>query len=207
MATFGVLIVIATSCSAAPSTLPELQAIATQEASSPTVVGTRPAPTLAVVQTQSAATAGAFATAAVPTLQVAATRAAPTVQALSTRQASGTTVPLQSTATAVSALKITSAKTNQADPGIVLRNEGTQPVNLAGWSLLVGSSPVAIPGTIGATVPPQQSVTLHFGQGTSTASDIYLGAASAQVASRLQPGSAIALVDARHEAVTSYSLP
>lgn len=201
------LVLVAAACSSAPSSAAQIRAAATQAVPTASAANATAAPTLAVVQTQAASTVQAAATAAEPRARAAATQAAPTYVAISTQVAATTLGPSYGTAVAVSPLRITAAKPDQADPTVTVVNGTAEPVNLAGWTLLVGNSPVAIPGTVGVTVPAHGSVTLHLKQGATTATEIYLGGASTPLATKLQTGAAIALIDARKQPATIYKLP
>ena len=75
-----------------------------------------------------------------PTVRAAAANAAPTVQALGTRAA-----PITATVTAAAPVRVTNARVTSNDANITLQNTGTQPVDLSGRSLMVGTARAQLP--------------------------------------------------------------
>jgi hypothetical protein len=169
--------------------VPTLQAAATQvaptiQAAAPTVqaAATQAAPTVQAAATRAAPTIQAAATQAGPTVQAAATQAAPTVQAAATQAA---------TAAAASPIRIASVQSTPSDATISVQNTSSTSANLSGWTVQVGTATAQLPS--GLTVQPNQTLTLHTGDGTSTSSDVYLGPAARNLTAEVKPGARVLL--------------
>jgi Lamin Tail Domain len=200
----GVLLSACASGTGSAPTAPTVQAAATQsaptlQAAAPTVqaAATRAAPTVQAAATQLAPTIQAAATQAAPTLQAAATQAAPTLQAgaaqaAPTVQAAATQLaPTAQAAAASVPVRISAVNSTPGDATISVQNTSASGVDISGWSLQVGTSTARLP--TGLNVQPNQTVTLHTGAGTSTASDIYLGNAGSALTSEIKPGARVVL--------------
>jgi hypothetical protein len=200
----GVLLSACSSGTGSAPTAPTIQAAATQvaptvQAAAPTVqaAATRAAPTVQAAATQLAPTVQALATQAAPTVQAAATQAAPTAQAAATQaaptvQAAATQVaPTVQAAAASVPVRISAVNSTPTDATITVQNTSANRVDMSGWSLQVGAATAQLPS--GLNVQPNQSVTLHTGEGTSTASDVYLGAAARPLTAEVKPGARVVL--------------
>jgi len=168
----------------------------------PTVqaAATNAVPTVQALATQAAPTVQAVATQVAPTVQAAATNAAPTVQAVATQAA-----PVTATVSAAAPVRVTDARLTSNDANVVLQNTGNQPVNLSGWSLLVGTARVQLPA--GVDMQPAKTVTVHTTAGTNTDSDVYLGQEAQTLASQLHPGVTIALTNPAGGTISSFVVP
>jgi hypothetical protein len=168
--------VVATVQGQATAVAPTIQAGAT--AAVATVVGQATAIT---AQRQAAATAVA------PTAQAVATHVAPTVQAAATQA-----VAAVSTSVAASPVKVTNVKVDSSDTTVTLQNSGSSPMNLNGYTLVMGPNFSVTLGDIAMTAG--QTRTLHFSQGTDTATDVFLGFGSNVASQSLAPGTRVVLV-------------
>ncbi len=144
--------------------------------------------------------AQATATQAAPTVQALATQAAPPVQALATQVA-----PAVASAVALSPVQVVNAQVGTTDSTITLRNAGMSSVDLSGWTLRAGSTSVRVPGS--PTVPPGGTITLHTGQATSTAGEVYLGQEGQMLAQALLPGATVLLVDPSGAIASQFMIP
>jgi Lamin Tail Domain len=116
-----------------------------------------------------------------------------------------TSVSAAATASASTPVQISNANINANDATVTLRNTGSQPVNLGGWTLMVGTTPVALPSS--ATISPGQSLTLHSASGSDSSSDVYLGGTLPNVAGAVQPGTRITLQNSTGSPVTAFTVP
>jgi hypothetical protein len=91
------------------------------------------------------------------------------------------------------------------DSTITVQNSGTAAVDLSGWRLRAGTSTAALPAN--TRVAPGESLTVHTGSGTSSGQDVYLGQEGAALASGLQPGATVALLDGQGGVVAEMTLP
>ncbi len=102
-------------------------------------------------------------------------------------------------------LQITGVTVGPSDSTLTLRNTGTTIIDLAGWELRIGPERATLPS--GATVPPGQSLTIHTGSGTDTATDLYLGTRAASLANGFRSGAQVALVDPAARPVVQFVIP
>jgi hypothetical protein len=200
--------------------------VATQVAPTVQVVQTQAAPTVPVLQTQviaptrdAAATSvvvtgataqgaatdiaairQATATALAPTAQAVATRVAPTVSAAGTQVVSSV-----STSVAQSTVHVTNVTVNPNDTTIAVQNSGSSPVNLAGWTLVVGPNMSVLLGDI--PLAPGMTRTIHFSQGIDTQTDVFMGFGANVANVSLSPGSHVILIQPPDNTVASvYSV-
>jgi hypothetical protein len=87
----------------------------------------------------------------------------------------------------------------------MLRNSGSSAMDLAGWKLRVGSSTASLPAT--AQVSPGDTVTIHFGPGTTSGRDWYLGTEAASLMPGLRPGARVQLENPQGNVVSDFALP
>jgi hypothetical protein len=87
----------------------------------------------------------------------------------------------------------------------MLRNSGSSAMNLAGWKLRGGSSTASLPSS--AQVSPGDTVTIHFGPGTTSGKDWYLGSDAASLMPGLRPGARVQLENPQGSVVTDFALP
>jgi hypothetical protein len=174
----------------AAATVPALQTqvvAPTREAAATNVV-------VAGATAQSAATdvsamRQATATALAPTAQAVATRVAPTVSAAGTQ-----VVGSVGTSVAQSTVHVTSVTVNPNDTTIAIQNSGSTPVNLAGWTLVVGPNMSVLLGDI--LLAPGMTRTIHFSQGIDTQSDVFMGFGANVAQASLSPGTHVILIQA-----------
>jgi hypothetical protein len=102
-------------------------------------------------------------------------------------------------------VQIANATVTPADTTVTLLNAGSQPLSLSGWTLMVGSTPIALPSS--ATIPANQSLTLHSASGSDSSTDVYLGGKVPNIASILQPGTRVALENPNGSPVTAFTVP
>ncbi|MBV9327096.1 MAG: lamin tail domain-containing protein [Chloroflexi bacterium] len=142
--------------------------------------------TVAPVATQVAAVRSGAATPSGTALALA-TQLAPTIQVVQQ------TVGPIATSVARSPVHITGVNVTSDDTTIVVQNSGSAPVNLQGWTLLLGPN---IPITLqNVQLAPGQTRTLHTAMGTDTDSDVYLNIASVgSIATTFAPGQRAVLV-------------
>jgi hypothetical protein len=110
-----------------------------------------------------------------------------------------------STSSAATPVQITNASVSGSDATVTVQDMGSQPLNLSGWTLMVGTMPVQLPSA--ATIPAGQSLTLHAASGASTGTDVYLGQNTQAIASSLQPGTRVALQNPTGAIVASFTVP
>ena len=164
----------------------------------PTLPTTSPAQQATVQAVQP--TVQALATQSAPTVQSAATQAAPTIRAAQTQ----VVAPISATVSASAPIHITSVQTSGADSTIQIQNTSTGAVDLTGWQLQVGNASAALPS--GMSVAPGASVTVHTGTGTSTPTDVYLGAQAQNVSANVKPGAQVVL-QSPSGPVTAFTVP
>lgn len=102
-------------------------------------------------------------------------------------------------------LQITGVQLSPQDATITLQNTGSTVVDLAGWQLRVGAQQAVLPQNTVAL--PGQAITLHAASGTSSGTDVYLGTVAPALATGLQPGAQVALVDPSGRAATQFTIP
>jgi hypothetical protein len=198
---------------AATAVAPTVQSAQTAVATAVVGVATRVAPTVAAARTEiaptvvaaatnAAATAPtaqaqqatsvsvareATATALAPTAQAVATRVAPTVQAAATQVVSAV-----GTSVATSPVHVTNVNVGPTDTIVTIQNGGTTPMNLAGWTLVMGPNLSVALSDI--TLKEGQTRQVHFSAGTDTDNDVYLGFGNVAARSSLQPGAHVVLI-------------
>jgi hypothetical protein len=203
----------AVQAGAATQVAPTVAAAQTQVAPAAAAAQTQVAPTVAAAQTQvvaptreaavtnvvvagataqSAATdvsamRQATATALAPTAQAVATRVAPTVSAAGTQ-----VVGSVGTSVAQSTVHVTNVIVNPTDTTIAIQNSGSSPVNLAGWTLVVGPNMSVLLSDI--LLAPGMTRTLHFSEGIDTQSDVFMGFGANVASVSLSPGSHVLLI-------------
>ena len=106
---------------------------------------------------------------------------------------------------AASPVRITAAQLSPTDTTITVQNAGNAVVDMTGWQLRVGGAAVTLPSN--SRVAPGESITIHTASGTNSGTDVYLGSDAATLASGLQPGATVALVDAQGTVVSEFVLP
>jgi hypothetical protein len=109
------------------------------------------------------------------------------------------------TTTALAPIAFAGAKLDPTDPQLMLRNSGSSMMDLAGWKLRVGSSTASLPSS--AQVSPGDTVTIHFGTGTSSGKDWFLGSDAASLMPGLRPGARVQLENPQGNVITDFSLP
>jgi competence protein ComEC len=102
-------------------------------------------------------------------------------------------------------LQIAGATVGPTDSTLTVRNSGTTIADLAGWELRVGSERATLPSS--ATVLPGQSLTIHTGTGTDTATDVYLGTRASTLASGFRAGAQVVLVDPVGRPLVQFTIP
>ena len=102
-------------------------------------------------------------------------------------------------------LQITGVQLSPQDATITLQNTGTTVIDLAGWQLRVGSQQAVLPPNTVAL--PGQAITLHAASGTSSGTDVYLGTVAPALATGLQPGAQVTLVDPTGRTATQFTVP
>src|SRR4051794_10889807 len=173
-------------------------------------------PTVQAVATQaSGAASPAVATvqALAPTVQAAASPVAGTAQAAAGAVAGTAVAAVSPVATALASpspaaqvpVRITDASLSDATPWVSLHNDGTAPVDVGGWHLIVGTEMAMIPE--GATIQPGETLTLHAGDGPSSDREIYLGTSGEALASAAQPGVTVRLTDDDGQVVAQTTVP
>jgi hypothetical protein len=210
---------------AATVVAPTVQSAATAVTTAVTGLATQVAPTVSAAKTEIAPTvvaagtsvAGAAATsqiqqatsvtiaregtatAVAPTAQALATHVAPTVQAAATQivTAAGTSV-------AKSPIQVVGVSVGSTDTTVSFQNNGSSPVNLAGWTLVLGPDFSVVLNEM--TVKAGQTRQLHFTQGTDTESDVYMGFGSAVAKASLQPGARVVLISPPDQIASVYSV-
>lgn len=94
---------------------------------------------------------------------------------------------------AVAGLQILDATLADATPWVSLRLTGGEPQIVSGWRLEVGDQAVTIPGN--AIVQPDDTLTLHAGEGRSSDREVFLGPESTALALAAKPGARVRLLD------------
>jgi hypothetical protein len=156
-------------------------ALRTQIAPTLNAAGTRVAPTLVAVQTE-----------VVPTLNAIATEVVPTVNAAATT-------------TSESALRVTGVQLASEEPTMTLQNDGAGIVDLSGWTVQVGDTPVKLPSN--TEVGPGKSLVLHGSIGTSDSTNVYMGSAFRTALNALKPGTRVILENPSGFTVASFTVP
>jgi hypothetical protein len=90
-------------------------------------------------------------------------------------------------------IQILDATLADATPWVSLRLSGGEPQIVSGWRLEVGDQAVTIPGN--AIVQPDETLTLHAGEGRSSDREIFLGPESNALALAAKPGARVRLLD------------
>lgn len=101
--------------------------------------------------------------------------------------------PSPSPSPAVAGLQILDATLADATPWVSLRLTGGEPQIVSGWRLEVGDQAVTIPGN--AIVQPDDTLTLHAGEGRSSDREVFLGPESNALALAARPGTRVRLLD------------
>ena len=180
----------------------------------PTAVPNQAAPTIQAAPTDVMATANALRTEIAPTLNAAATQVGPTLIAVQTQAAPTLnaiatevvpTVNAAGTTTAESGLRITGAQLASSEPTITVQNDGDRMIDLSGWTLQVGNTPVRLPPN--TEVGPGKSLVLHGSSGTSDNDNVYLGSAIQAAVNALQPGERVTLQNPSGFSVASFTVP
>jgi hypothetical protein len=207
----GAVRAVATAQSAAQPTVSAAQTqvaasvpgVATAVAPTVTAARTEIAPTVSAIKTEIAptlaATREAMATAAAPTAQAIATQVAPTIQAVATQM-----VASVGTAIATSTVHVSNVSVTTADTSISIQNTGATPVNLAGWTLVLGPDMSVALSDI--TIKPGQTRLLHFSQGTDGENDVYMGFGSTMANASLKPGSRVVLIQPPNQIASVYAV-
>jgi hypothetical protein len=218
--------IVSSAQGAATAVAPTIQSAQTAVTTAVVGVATRIAPTVAAVRTEVAPTvsaAGAVsavsgataqaqqatsvsvareatATALAPTAQAVATRVAPTMQAAATQ-----VVGAVGTSVASSPVHVTNVNVGATDTIVALQNSGAAPMNLDGWTLIMGRNlSVELSGV---TLKAGQTRQVHFSDGTDTDSDIYLGFGNVAARTSLQPGTNVVLISqSDHQIASVYSI-
>lgn len=164
-------------------------------ACSPTAA-TPPSPTVQAVASQAAPTVQAVASQVVPTAQALASQVAPAVSPAASAIAS---------AVAAAPVRITNASLIPGDATITLQNTGTTAVDLSGWSVRVGTATATLPAN--TNVPSSGQITLHTAAGTSSGTDVYLGAQGQALLAALTPGAQVQLMNPQNVVANSFTLP
>ena len=153
--------------------------------------------TVAPVATQVAAIVSGTATAS-GTAQAVATRLAPTLQIVQQ------TVGPIATSIAQSSVHITGLNVTASDTTVVLQNSGSSPVNLQGYTLLMGPNiPLTLPPIMLAA---GQTRTLHMAAGTTTDSDVFLNVPSVgAIATTFAPGQRAVLVTPDDQIISIFA--
>jgi hypothetical protein len=94
---------------------------------------------------------------------------------------------------AAAGIQILDATLADATPWVSLRLNGGEPQIVTGWRLEVGDQAVTIPGN--AIVQPDETLTLHAGEGRSSDREIFLGPESNALALAAKPGARVRLLD------------
>ena len=188
------------------------QSAGTQVAGAVQSAGTQVSGTVQSTGTQAAGAAqGAAATVAAaqtqtaPTVAAAQTQTAPTAAAIST-QVAGTVQPVVATSVSASPVQISQAQVSQTDTTIALHNSGSRPVNIGGWTLLMGTFPFVLPTNSNMRIDPGQTLTLHLSRGDDTVTDVYVGSAPGPLLNNLQNGATLVLVDLSGQPASIYHL-
>jgi hypothetical protein len=148
--------------------------------------------------------AGQQAAQAVPTVVAMATQVAPQAQAAATQVAP----QAQAVATQVaqSPIGISNVRAQVDNLTVTLRNTSNQPVNLGGYTLRVGNMPYTLPQSA-AAMAPGATMSIHTGQGTNTASDVYLGQDAAAVISAAAANPSVALIAPGGNVIAEAAVP
>jgi Lamin Tail Domain len=113
--------------------------------------------------------------------------------------------PSAAAAGSVTSLTLVSVQPGAPDSTITLQNSGSSPVDLSGWSLVIGTVSIRLPAN--TRVDAGQRLVLHTGTGTSTGQDVYLGQDFNTLATAIQPGAIVGLRDASGAMVTQTTIP
>jgi hypothetical protein len=106
---------------------------------------------------------------------------------------------------AVAGLQILDATLADATPWVSLRLTGGEPQIVSGWRLEVGDQAVTIPGN--AIVQPDDTLTLHAGEGRSSDREVFLGPESNALALAAKPGTRVRLLDATGAVKAETTVP
>src|SRR3954449_1467679 len=108
-------------------------------------------------------------------------------------------------ASAAPALQIVDATLADATPWVSLRLTGGEPQIVSGWRLEVGDKAVTIPGN--AIVQPEDTLTLHVGDGDSSDREVFLGPDSTTLALAAAPGARVRLLDTAGKVMAETTVP
>jgi len=102
-------------------------------------------------------------------------------------------------------IQIVDATLADATPWVSLRLSGGEPQIVSGWRLEVGDKAVTIPGN--AILQPDDTLTLHAGEGLSSDREIYLGDDSDALALAASPGVRVRLLDTTGKVMAETTVP
>jgi hypothetical protein len=102
-------------------------------------------------------------------------------------------------------LQIMDATLADATPWVSLRLTGGEPQIVSGWRLEVGDQAATIPGN--AIVQPDDTLTLHAGDGQSSDREVFLGAESTSLALAAKPGAPVRLLDTTGKVMAETTVP
>jgi hypothetical protein len=97
------------------------------------------------------------------------------------------------------------AQLSPSDPTLTLQNTSATQVDMTGWKLKVGASTVSLPSN--AKVGPNETVTIHVSQGSSSGKDVYLGSEASTLVTALRPGAKVMIENQTGATVTEFALP
>jgi hypothetical protein len=150
----------------------------------------------------------AACTASAPTQPTAKPEAKPTSSAPKTTASPGASPaakPSPSPSPAMAGIQILDATLADATPWVSLRLTGGEPQIVSGWRLEVGDQAVTIPGN--AIVQPDDTLTLHAGEGRSSDREVFLGPESDALALAAKPGARVRLLDATGAVKAETTVP
>lgn len=196
---------VSLACSLSPATAVQPTSTVVSNTAVPTIQAapTDVVPTANTLRTQIAPTVNAVATQVAPTLIAVQTQVAPTLDAIGTEVVP--TVNAAATTTAESALRITGAQLASSEPTITVQNDGNQMLDLSGWTLQVGDTPVKLPPN--TEVGAGQSVVLHGSSGTTETDNLYLGTPFQTALNALQPGARVVLENPSGVILATFTVP
>jgi hypothetical protein len=102
-------------------------------------------------------------------------------------------------------IQIVDATLADATPWVSLRLTDGEPQIVSGWRLEVGDQAVTIPGN--AIVQPDDTLTLHAGEGQSSDREVFLGPESTTLALAASPGARVRLLDTSGNVMAETTVP
>jgi hypothetical protein len=105
---------------------------------------------------------------------------------------------------ATSTVHVTNVNVGETDTIVAIQNNGSSPMSLAGWTLVLGPNVSVELSDI--ALKPGQTRQLHFSNGADTDSDVYLGVGSTAVHSSLQPGARVVLISPPDQIASVYAI-